>query len=72
MMLLRFLREIYCSVPPDDPTQWHPVKTLFPRRGVDGGWVGIFGGTVHRRRHNGRWEFRQDTETREEWENRQW
>ena len=53
-------------------TLWHKCRSpFFMRRTVDGGWTSGHGQTW--RRWNGkRWEYRQDEETKEEWEARQW
>lgn len=56
---------------PMNESLWHKCKEpFFPRRTVDGGWTSAFGQTWRRRREDGRWEYKQDVETLEEFEDR--
>lgn len=55
-----------------DVTVWHKCRSpLIPRRTVDGSWTSADGQTW-RRRWDGRWEYRQDPETWDDFERRQW
>ena len=52
---------------------WHKCELpIFPRRDVNGGWTIPGRGQVWRRKINGRWQYKQDEETVEAWEDRQW
>ena len=39
---------------------------------VDGGWTSFMGQTWKRLRDDGKWEYRQDEETEEDFYHRQW
>ncbi len=55
---------------PDGPA-WKKFYPLIPRRTVDGGWTNVFGQSW-RRFKCGKWEYKQDKETEEDWLDRQW
>lgn len=58
------LQTAYERVPPEDPSIWHKWNMLlWPVRTIDKKWTM---GNVWRRRHNGRWEYRERPETLEE------
>jgi len=71
-MLVRFLQRLLGHKPREHATDWQPFRPLVPHRSIDGGWIGIDNGTAWRRWRDGRWEFRQDAETLDEWRDRQW
>jgi hypothetical protein len=52
-------------------TEWVKFLPLIPRRTVDGGWT-IGNGTTWRRKVAGKWEYKQEPETEEEFKVRQW
>jgi hypothetical protein len=57
---------------PLDESQWHKCRTpFFAKPTVDGGRTGGHGQTWRRRTADG-WEYRQDEETPEEFEARQY
>src|SRR4051794_38151111 len=49
-----------------DETFWQECRTMFPRRTVDGGWTTAMEQTWLRKLE-GRWQYRQDKETADEW-----
>lgn len=52
---------------------WEKAHLFFPRRSVDGGWVDPGNDNpIWRRKVNGKWQYKQDPETREQWIERQW
>jgi hypothetical protein len=51
-----------------DENIWHKCRSpLFWKRTIDGGWTDIFGQTWRRRGPDGKWQYRQDEETDDEW-----
>jgi hypothetical protein len=57
----------------DDLSLWHKCRNPFiPRRTVEGGWTNIIAQVWRRRRPDGKWEYRQDEESVESWQTRQW
>jgi hypothetical protein len=51
-----------------DETEWHKCPTpIIPRRTIDGRWAIEPGQTWRRKRPDGKWEYRQDAETVDEW-----
>ncbi|QPB21753.1 hypothetical protein [Rhizobium sp. 007] len=55
-----------------DESKWHLCRTpFFAKRTIDGGKTGGMGKTWRRKTVNG-WEYRQDAETLEEFEARQY
>jgi hypothetical protein len=72
MTFLALLKSVYVEEPVADETLWHACRTPFiPKRTVDGGWtLGL--GAVWRRKINGRWQYRQDEETSEQRDARQY
>lgn len=50
---------------------WHPCGVIWPRSTIDGGKTAQTG-TTWRRWRNGRWEYRHEPETADEWVDRQW
>lgn len=68
---MEFLRKLTGTEEPVERTLWHPCRQpLFPRRTVDGEWIGG-GGKLWRRWRHDRWEYRQDPETDDEYFDRQ-
>jgi hypothetical protein len=61
---------------PDSELVWHSCETpIIPRRTVEGGWTSSklnSGKTWRRRGHGGRWEYRQDLQSEDDWANDQW
>lgn len=56
----------------DPLTLWHKIGSLlFPRRCIDGSWTTNSRTTWRRRRPDGKWEYKQDEETAEQWMDRQ-
>lgn len=72
MSLRSFLRVFYGRVPPDDPSLWHKWTTIFPVRLINGKRERLVGQVWRRRGPDGRWQYKQDDETDEEWSDRQW
>lgn len=64
-------REIFVYPQPADERLWHKCygPVFPPRRSIEGKWM-IGAGQVWRRRVGGKWEYRQDEETDEEWQGR--
>lgn len=55
----------------DKDLDWQQCRSPFiPRKTVEGGWTSWMGQTWRRRDADGRWEYRQDPETMEQWEER--
>jgi len=58
---------------PNGQSRWQKCRTPFiPRRTVDGGWTSFMGQTWKRLQDDGKWEYRQDEETEEDFYHRQW
>lgn len=61
---------------PDHELVWHECKApIIPRRTVDGGWTSssvVPGKTWRRRGLGGKWEYRQDPQSPEDWFAEQW
>lgn len=55
-----------------DETTWHLFEPAFPFRDSHGNLIKPSFGKTWRRKVNGVWEYRQEEETFEEYENRQW
>jgi hypothetical protein len=54
-----------------DEHVWHKCRApLLPKRDIDGKWLEDLGQIWRRRREDGKWEYRQDPETRDHWEAR--
>lgn len=54
-----------------DETLWHKCFAWWPiRHGEDGRLFILHQGQVWRRRIDGRWQYKQDPETLEDWEDR--
>jgi hypothetical protein len=52
---------------------WQKCRSpFFPRRTVDGGWTSHVGQTWRRTGPDGKWQYKQDPETWEEWDRRQY
>jgi hypothetical protein len=55
-----------------DPAVWHQCRNpIIPRRTFDGKWTNLVGQTWRRQRKDGKWEYKQDAETGDEWFRRQ-
>lgn len=54
----------------EDETLWHKCSGFPPRKTIDGKWS-LFPGQLWRRKRNGKWEYKQDQETYDEWFDRQ-
>ena len=50
---------------------WEKTWIIFPRRTVDGQWTNS-AQQVWRRKVDGRWQYKQDAETPDQWLERQW
>lgn len=55
----------------NDESLWRACWTVWPRRLIDGGWSGGLG-QMWRRKVDGKWEYRQDKETPEQRDARQY
>jgi len=56
----------------EDQSLWHKCQApMLPHKTIDGDWTSDVGQTW-RLRHGGKWEYRQDPETDEDWDARQW
>jgi hypothetical protein len=72
MRALDLFRFFDAAKPVSDEAVWQKCLPPFlPKRTVDGQWI-AYVGQLWRRKHNGSWEYRQDPETKEEWEDRAW
>jgi hypothetical protein len=59
--------ETLCLTPVDEAL-WHKCRApIIPRRTIDGRWAMEPGQTWRRKRPDGKWEYRQDNETVDEW-----
>lgn len=57
----------------DDEVPWERCAApLIPRKTVDGKWTSVLSGAVWRRRLDGKWQYRQDALTQEEYDSEQW
>lgn len=51
---------------------WHECNPFIPVKTIDGKWTLSPGKIWRRKRPDGKWEYRQDEETFDEWIDRQW
>lgn len=54
----------------EDETLWHKCSSFPPHRTIGGKWT-LMPGQVWRRKVNGKWQYKQDEETAEDWAERQ-
>lgn len=71
MPLMKLLNALYKARFPEDPWNWHRYSPLLPKRDINGNWTEMTA-RVWRRWHDGRWEYRQDPESDEDFQARQW
>lgn len=54
-----------------NPALWHKCHLVFPKRTIDGQWTGV-SQTWRRKRDDGKWEYRQDQPTADDFYDRQY